>query len=348
MCITCINLYIYIQVNEERLKQLLLSFAKNRISREEYDEMMELIHQAPPNELIHEVMDTVWAKIDYNALYEKSQNETGYDRIINDPRFLKAATTNSLSLFKKNWLRVAASLLIICIAGIARYEFFSAERDAPVACLEYVVRAGHRARVQFPDGTLVTINAGSILKYPKDFTGKTREVFLQGEAYFEVAHDAARPFIVHTGSVKTQVLGTAFDIDAYGNNKLNVTVARGKVAVLEGSNKLSTLTPNHRLTYNYQNKKAEEFIVNASEAIGWTEGNLILNNLNMQEAAKIMERWYNVKISIGAVENNQTRFSVSFLKKESLEKALNVLSRLNSFHYTISDNGGKRIVKLTY
>ncbi|QKJ31047.1 FecR family protein [Mucilaginibacter mali] len=336
-------------MNEKRLQQLLISFAENRISREEYDELMELIHQTHQNEALYEAMDSVWKEIVYHIPVSQPQRESVYDRIINDPRFLKTppAVNSRLGLFKKNWLKVAASLLIAGTVGIAGYKLFGTEQAAPVAYLQYAVPAGHHAQFQFPDGTVVAVNAGSILKYPKDFTGKTREVFLQGEAFFDVAHDAARPFIVHTGSIKTQVLGTAFDIEAYGNKKLNVTVARGKVSVLEGSNKLGILTPNHKLTYNYQNKKAEEFLVNANDAIGWKDGSLILNNLNIQEAAEIIERWYNVKFDIKALRGNQTRFSASFLKKESLEKVLNVLSRLNAFHYTISASGDVKTVKLT-
>lgn len=332
-------------MNEEHLQQLLICFAENRISRDDYDELMELIRQTPQNEALQQAMDSVWRKIAHNDPVDQSRTRNVYDRIINDPRFIKPTPTVSIRSrsAKKNWLKIAAMLLMTGTAGLAGYKWYRLKAIVPIAYLQYIVPAGHHAQFEFADGTVVAVNAGSRIKYPADFSGKTREIYLEGEAYFDVAHDATRPFIVHTGNVRTQVLGTAFDIEAYGTKKMHVTVARGKVSVLAGSHKLGVLTPNRRLIYNYQNKKAEECTVNADDVTGWKEGNLIFHNLNIQEAAEMMERWYAVKINIEGVKANSSRFSVSFLKKESLDKVLNVLGQLAAFHYTILRNGDVKI-----
>ncbi|MES2276544.1 MAG: FecR family protein [Bacteroidota bacterium] len=336
-------------MNEERIQELLISFAENKISRADYDELMELIRQTRENEALHQAMDSVWRKLGHDNPVDQLQTSNIYDRIINDARFIQPDITinNRSGLFKLTWLRVAATVLLASTFSVLGYKLYTSSKQAvQITYLQYVVPAGHHAQFEFADGTVVAVNAGSKLKYPSTFTGKTREIFLEGEAYFKVAHDASRPFIVHTGTVRTQVLGTAFDIEAYGTKKLQVTVTSGKVSVLDGNNKLGLLTPNHKLAYNYQNKKAEEFTVNAIDAIGWKDGNLIFHDLTMQEATEILERWYNVKINADDIKASQSRFSVSFLKKESLKEVLNVLSRLNSFRYTVLSNGDVKIHQL--
>jgi ferric-dicitrate binding protein FerR (iron transport regulator) len=87
----------------------------------------------------------------------------------------------------------------------------------------------HRQLINLPDGSKVVLNANSKLEYPPGFSNNTREVYLDGEAYFDIAHDPGKPFIVHTGSISTRVLGTAFNINAYRSQQfVEVTVTRVK------------------------------------------------------------------------------------------------------------------------
>jgi transmembrane sensor len=186
--------------------------------------------------------------------------------------------------------------------------------------------------MQLTDGTVVWINSGSKLKFPTKFTGAKRELYLEGEAYFDVAHDASRPFIIHTGKVATQVLGTAFDIKAYGPSEFDVTVTRGKVSIGLIDQQLGVLTSEQGLSYNSISKLSKRYPVTLAK-LRWMYGDLIFDNMKMADAAETLERWYDVKITITDPQIRSRRFSASFLKHEHIGQVLNVLSEIAHFSY---------------
>nr|WP_255486848.1 FecR domain-containing protein [Mucilaginibacter sp. SP1R1] len=197
---------------------------------------------------------------------------------------------------------------------------------------EKIVPFGKKIQIGLPDGTQVWVNSGSKLKYPSSFTGSKRELYLEGEAYFDVAHDATRPFIIHTGKLLTRVLGTAFNIKAYATNEMSVTVARGKVSVGLQNKFLGVLTPNQCLSYNAVNGSAKKYKVDASK-LRWMNGDLIFNDTDIEGAAKIIERWYDVKVAFANTRISTRRFTASFLQHENIDQVMNVLSELSAFKY---------------
>ena len=195
-----------------------------------------------------------------------------------------------------------------------------------------------------PDGSKVILSPGSKLNYPSSFDGlKKREVFLDGQAFFDIKHNAFRPFIVHAEKLETIVLGTAFNIKAiHGEKDITVTVKRGKVRVSDQHKVLGIITPNQQITYNKEKVSSTLKIVNTDSYLDWKDQNLFIDNLTLSEAAKILEDQHKIKVIISDSSIRERRFTASFPKDEKLEQALKSISVFNGVAYTY--NKDKSIV----
>lgn len=228
-------------------------------------------------------------------------------------------------------LAIAASLLVVCIT-IAFYSYtHSAKSQQALA-----VAGGQKENrlVYLPDGSKVIISAGSkFYRSPSFGTGK-REVYLEGQAYFDIAHDSARPFVVHTGKLETAVLGTAFTIKALpGEEQITITVIRGRVRVSNRQKILGLLTPGRQITFF---KKADSAVQQPATEPGrpdWKEQDLLVNDVTVQEAAKLLEERFSVHITIEDTLIANNRFTTVFLKTESLEQILKSICEFNGVTY---------------
>jgi ferric-dicitrate binding protein FerR (iron transport regulator) len=180
--------------------------------------------------------------------------------------------------------------------------------------------------LQLPDGSRVVLKADSRLEYNAAFNGKTREVTLVGEAYFDIHQDASRPFIIHTGKVNTKVLGTAFNIKAYpGQENIVVTVTQGKVQVEENTNVLAVLTPGKQVSYNTGTTLVKREEVKAEEKMAWVKQNMEFEATPFGEIVTRLRERYNVKIGFNNPALQQCPITASFTGAESLEEVLDIL-----------------------
>jgi transmembrane sensor len=196
-------------------------------------------------------------------------------------------------------------------------------------------------QITLSDGSKIWVNAGSELRYPQAFDGKKREVFLNGEAYFDINHDKAKPFIVHTGKLTTTVLGTAFNIKALKPAEaVVVTVTRGKVSVANGTRLLGYLTPNRQLTFNKLSQQSIQKLVNASEVIAWQkESEIHFEDITFGEAARQLEQRFKVSISFKTDKVKNCRFSGTALQGKNLDQILKIICAFNNASYHRNENG---------
>ncbi|KAA9037718.1 DUF4974 domain-containing protein [Ginsengibacter hankyongi] len=236
------------------------------------------------------------------------------------------------------YVKLAAAVIttLVFISGLYFLNNHSVEKNmgAPekVATIEHI-----KNRVIFlPDGSRVILSQGSKLNYPSTFDGKDkREVYLEGQAFFDIMHNKSRPFIVHTGELETKVLGTAFNIKALpGEDNITVTVKRGRVSVNNKSKLIGIITPNQQITYAKSKVKSVIQTVKNETYLNWKKEDLLIDNLTMSEAAKIIEDRYDVKIIINDPEIESLRFTTTFSKKETLEEILNSICLFNGLAYT--------------
>lgn len=156
---------------------------------------------------------------------------------------------------------------------------------------------GGQYQLTLADGTKVWMNAGSKLIYPNIFAGKVREVELEGEAYFEVAENKGKPFVVKTASERVEVLGTRFNVSAYKKEALSsVTLLEGSVKVVLPNDFEKIIHPGQQTVT--QRNKMEVQKINPEEVIAWKNGEFMFNNENLESVMRKLARWYDLEIEV--------------------------------------------------
>ncbi len=181
---------------------------------------------------------------------------------------------------------------------------------------------GAVAEVTLADGTTVWLNAGSRLTYPAQFIGHTRDVTLHGEAYFKVAHDAAHPFLVKTGSVTTRVLGTEFNVRAYTSADTHVTLLQGSVEVTHERN-TKRISPGEDASIGKSGIIVSE--TDTERFTAWKEGDFYFDNETLLTIAQEIGRWYNVSVVFNSSEKMHTRIFFAAPKSSDINDIVDLL-----------------------
>lgn len=194
------------------------------------------------------------------------------------------------------------------------------------------VPQGQRASVVLSDGTEVWLNAKSSLKYPSSFKKGERKVELIGEAYFDVAKDAARPFVVSTSELEVKVLGTVFNISNYGNRGLtNVSLLEGMVEVSFPNNKHDNIVLNPMQNLNYSNGKASLTKLDNENDFLWKQGIYYFENALLLDIVKKLELYYDAKIVITNPQLNSYKYTGKFRQRDGVYEILRIIQRIHKF-----------------
>ncbi len=181
--------------------------------------------------------------------------------------------------------------------------------------------------VVLDDGTKVWLNAETEFRYPVVFGEKERVVELSGEAYFQVHRDEKRPFIVKTAGVRTRVLGTEFNVQAYSSGKENVTLVNGSVAVkAAGRRKEVVLKPSENVQYSEGKLKVSK--VDIQKYISWKEGYFYYDNERLEDILTELGRWYNFSVVYENPELKELRFKIWVDRKETFSKVVEYLNEM--------------------
>jgi ferric-dicitrate binding protein FerR (iron transport regulator) len=211
--------------------------------------------------------------------------------------------------------------------------------EAPIEYQEHIAPPGVKSNLTLIDGSKVVLNSGSSLKYIKNFESDLREIELIGEAYFEVTKDPNRPFIVRTGQVSTQVLGTSFNIKAFKNEDLEVSLLMGKVEVamdLEIPQKIS-LIPGESLSFKVKNQNFRKGKFDKDKVLAWTQKTIVFDKTQMAEVKRVLESWYGVEIGFANQPAKDLEISAKF-NDQSLEVVLEGLSYSARFDFEIQND----------
>jgi len=239
------------------------------------------------------------------------------------------------------WQRIAsvAAALLISFGLYMEWQPIKMHFQ-PVQLTALRVPPKHKKQVILADGSRIWINEGSELKYPASFEGEKREVYLSGEAYFDIAHNAAKPFIIHTGKVVTTVLGTAFNIrEDQNNHTIVVTVTRGKVSVADGPKLLGIIVPDQQISFNTSKNEVVKAMVDAQQAIAWQQSDLHFEDVSFAEAALKLQQRFNIKISFSNDKLKNCRFTGTSLNGEKLDRILKVICAFNHASYQTRPDG---------
>lgn len=198
----------------------------------------------------------------------------------------------------------------------------------------------HRITLTLPDGTIVQVNAGSRFEIAEvAFNKQKREVWLTGEAFFEVAKNPEKPFIIHTGNMTTTVRGTSFNVKAYPQLDENVVSVRtGKVEVTTQNEVLAMLTPGKQMKYNVSKNNAEMQDIDIADIAGWTEGKLVLNNAGVKELCLRLQQQFGVTVHIQDNALSDKLISGTFRKGSTIDEVLSTIGEIHNVHYKINNN----------
>ncbi|GET22725.1 FecR family protein [Prolixibacter denitrificans] len=200
---------------------------------------------------------------------------------------------------------------------------------------QLIVPYGKTSEMLLSDGTKIYLNAGSRLIYPDVFEGKHREVFLVGEAYFEVHKDPKHPFIVQTTDINVEVLGTHFNVSAYpSDNVYETTLAEGKVRIRQNNaglfDKSIDLVPNQMAAYNRDNKETKVRHVDVENYILWKDGMLKFASSDFNRVTRKLERFYNIRITFQDPMVGMLKISGKLMLTEKKNEVMDVLSQTAS------------------
>ncbi|WP_316834194.1 FecR family protein [Pedobacter nutrimenti] len=199
---------------------------------------------------------------------------------------------------------------------------------------------GGEYQVVLSDGTKVWLNSASSLSFPQEFTGNARHVKLHGEAYFEVAKNKDMPFYVSINNVEVKVLGTHFNIAAYGDDKqITATLLEGSVQISK-NHKQSLLKPGQQVVVNNSNDEIKVSEANIAEAMAWRNEYFIFNNDDIKSIMKKVSRWYDVDVEYQGSFENQ-RFGGTFYRFKSINELLHHLEEIGDIHFKIM---GRRVI----
>jgi len=334
-------------MTEERFTELLGKKLSGEINAEELAEFSKLISSNEAYRKEYESLVMYW-----------QQDEKPYDRIADIFEGIKSRTDipereakasvqvrrmkSQFSLVQK-----IAAVLFIFIVSAGIYKVFSGKFSDKVETEWKQLETPSRllSSLHLPDGTKVTLNSGSVLKYPVAFKGNNREVFLTGEAYFEVTRDHKHPFIVHTDKMNIRVLGTAFNVKSYMSDRTEeATLIRGSIQVTfpDNPNEKVLLKPTDKIVLkdsNYHLEKQSYYNQQDSSImeILWMTNKLAFRNETFETIANQLSRKYGVKIVFTNNGLRDLKFTGEF-EKETLNQALFSLQLVTPFRYRIKGN----------
>lgn len=221
---------------------------------------------------------------------------------------------NDMKISKKNYREVVYEIS----------DTSSASGEFVLAYNEILVPAGERFSLQLSDGTRVWINSESSLRYPVRFGPEQREVEVRGNVYFEVTKDRARPFIVSGREMVTEVLGTSFEVNLYGDRgEVSATLVEGKVQVVAGGHTV-TMKPDEQVVFDQVSGKIEVKHVDAGNLVRWKDGVLVIDNESFDDVVWKLERWYGVSIVNETGKKFSQHFSGEF-DREDIRAAIETI-----------------------
>jgi transmembrane sensor len=307
-----LNTYFKMAYMDEHHYLLIIGYLEGRITEEETQYLLQKVQTDKEFSDAFEDIAEIWSakKAVPNNSSKANEALARLNKKIDD---LEAATPvskntpaktgyqHTIILKLRPILAIAASTLILAGAFWLYKAKLSNKPANTLAMAEKHTTPGEKKKVDLPDGTTVTLNASSRLRIANSFGDDKREVYLDGEAFFDVKRDPQKPFIVHTGKIATQVLGTHFNVSAYKNDSnITVSLVQGKVQVDMNNDpsKRIILDPGKQMTYSKTNHQAHVTDFIAEDITGWKENKLVFNYDSWPDAAKKLSRWYGVPVQL--------------------------------------------------
>ncbi|APS40504.1 FecR family protein [Salegentibacter sp. T436] len=307
-------------------KEDLIQFIKGSGDRSFQESVIDWVKASPENRRYYNRV-----KAEYVSKFQIDQN------VDIDKEFDRFLLRKKQGINRSLILKIASVIFIALLAGGGWYLTDRELSSRPLAV--YEAKPSIMEEYILPDGSKVLLNSGSIIEIASDFNDSDRNVYLEGEAFFEIERDTARPFIVNTESnLQVKVLGTSFNIKSYKSDQtIETTLVSGKVELLQNTKNLPgiALSPDQKAIFNKAEDKINIEQVSTAEIISWKEGILIFDNEPIQNVLTSLERWYDVKIEIKDSVINTYTFSGKVQRKTNIEEVLELIEASSPIKYQL-------------
>lgn len=347
---------------------IIVRFLLNEASKEDILNLEEWISADREHHNYFEQIRDTWNSVELEKELDKQHIQSDFKNVLNRIDDQAASQNNfkprGINFNLNSFFKVAA---VFVFGFIASWLVFKQSNSLITNNTDYNVietPKGSSTNITLPDGTKIWLNAESKLKYPQEFSKNTRDVFLEGEAFFEVAKDKSRQFLVRTSDLTVKVFGTRFNVKSYpADQTVETTLVEGSISIQKnltegiGAGKEIKMEPNQRIVLykatekvtssesqvkkinNLPERKAKLVLskrIQTKRFISWKDGQLIFKSEPMEKLAVTLERRYNVKIHFEDEEIKQARFTGT-IEDETIEQVMAAMKIAASIDYRIEE-----------
>ena len=312
-------------------EQLLIQFLTHTCTSEDLRLVDQWIASGKPNADWLFEMERIWSLKDELRFSDRREIEEAYNRFTLSLGKSKNAKPH---FYIYPILKYVAAVIIIGLLGLNLYKMV---QPATVGENTVEVPKGQRASLMLSDGTKIWLNSQSRLIYPTQFSDKERNVRLEGEAFFDVAHKEHLPFVVHSPLLAIKVLGTKFNVSSYPEDiSAKTTLLEGSIDILYKGRHIP-VAPGELLSLDKQNGSFSRQKVQASQYKSWTEGRVEYDKITLNELAVRLSRKYDVQIHLGDDLEKDIAFRVSLRNEETVGDVFHALSEIIPIRYERRD-----------
>ena len=311
-------------------EQLLIQFLTHTCTSEDLRLVDQWIASGKPNADWLFEMERIWSLKDELRFSDRREIEEAYNRFTLSQGKSKNAKPH---FYIYPILKYVAAVIIIGLLGLNLYKMV---QPATVGENTVEVPKGQRASLMLSDGTKIWLNSQSKLIYPTQFSDKERNVRLEGEAFFDVAHKEHLPFVVHSPLLAIKVLGTKFNVASYENDEqVTTTLAEGRVEV--GDEKGSVrLKPEEQALFCKGDRSLR--VVDVGMYLAWKDGKFIFEEQSLEQIMKQLQRWYEMSVFYTNEEVKQYTFSGDLKKYDDFDKIIRMLEEVSGIKISIKEN----------
>lgn len=324
-----------------KIQYIITKVLANSASEKEQDLLNDWLIEKPENKQYFELKCQQWEEMlllvdeeDKKRVFKDIKNKVGIET--------KVIELNEHHVKRKSmgWMRIVASIVtFISLGAISYYEVSDPFSHFNLIGYDLVeVDGGDQKTQLLADGSTVYLNGDSRLKYKIDSESSERKVYLEGEAFFDVARDEARPFVIGLEDSQVQVLGTSFNIQAYPEDgQISTSVLTGRVAFEASKAESLILVPGNKGVLNRNRNSIDKLDVDNSKDIAWMERCLCFENTSLSDMAKSIFRMYGVRIKLVDDSLEDLKITAEF-ENENIDEIFKILEMTNEFSYKIEDD----------
>ena len=280
----------------------------------------------------------VWEKAGLNTK-EQPDIEKAWMRVNPKNRNIVRIKKKKLKILTTSFQRIAAILVLAITIGFILYQQYANVNTTEIVWLEVKNDGTNVRKVQLEDGTEIWLNSLSKIRYPADFDSKSRDVYLDGEAFFEVEHNKRKPFIIHTENTLTKVLGTSFNVKSETTGDVQVIVVTGSVALSseENNNVELVLKKGEMGMFSEHNQSLEKQQNQNLNFLAWKTGKLSFSKMPLEEVCEILSNYYKTEIYLRNEELKQINLTANYDNKK-LEEVLEIMQLTLNIQYQYNDS----------